>query len=413
MRVALFALGTHGDVRPMAALGMGLLQAGHEVRIAAQPRFAPMLAALGLDTVALAGNMQDVTDLSAVPVVQGKVKIPFGASALIERMARTWAEEGMATADGADLIVSIAGATPLSAAVAEAAGLPMAVAHPHPGGLVRQVPMSTIPGWNAFLMATHPFSWWHSFAKGVNTHVRPRLGLRKSPWYGPDYGLRVRRTPKLFAFSPALVPPRPNVPDFARVTGFWTLDTRRSWQPPPALVDFLEAGPPPVYLGFGSMPDPRPDLTAQLIVDAVRPTKHRAIVAAGWSGTTDIGGELGGDRVLALDEAPHDWLFPRVHAAVHHCGAGTVAAALRAGIPSVPVPFWADQFLWSWALHRAGAASRPVRRPTLTPARLTAALARADDPVVRDSAAALGERVRAEDGVAAALDALRGWGLLA
>ena len=413
MRVALFALGTHGDVRPMAALATALRRDGHEVRIAAQPRFTAMLAALGLDTVEIAGNMQDVTDLSAVPVVQGKFVIPFGAPDLIEQMARTWAEEGMATVEGADLIVSIAAATPLSAAIAEATGLPMAVAHPHPGGLVRQIPMSTIPGWNAFLMATHPFSWWHSFDKGVNTHVRPRLGLRKSPWYGPDYALRRRRVPKLFAFSPALVPPRPNVPDFARLTGFWTLDTRQGWEPPAALVDFLEAGPPPVYVGFGSMPDPRPDLTAELIVEAIRPTKHRAIVAAGWSGTTDIGGELGGDRLLALDEAPHDWLFPRMHTAVHHCGAGTVAAAVRAGIPSVPVPFWADQFLWSWALYRAGAASRPTRRPTLTADRLTAAITRADESGTRDAAAALGERVRTEDGTAAAVEALRDWDLLA
>ena len=87
-----------------------------------------------------------------------------------------------------------------------------------------------------------------------------------------------------------------------------------------------------------------------------RKTKHRAIVAAGWSGTNNFDDLLGGDRLMAVREAPHDWLLPRMHAAVHHCGAGTTAAAVRAGIPTVPVPFWADQFLWSRVLYRAGAA---------------------------------------------------------
>jgi UDP:flavonoid glycosyltransferase YjiC (YdhE family) len=413
MRAALFALGTHGDVRPMVALGVALRRAGIDVVLAAEPRFAALVTEAGLEMAVISGDAQAVQALSATALVRARPQFPLnGSSLLLAEMARTWAAEGMAAAERADLIVSVAGATPLAAAIVEATGLPLVVVHPHPGGLIRQVPMSRIPGWNALLMTAHPYSWWQPFARGINRHVRPALGLRKSPWYGPDYGIRRRRVPKLLAFSPTLAPPRGAVPDFARVTGFWILDTGARWRPTSALTDFLAAGPPPVYVGFGSMPDPAPEVTRDLIVAAVRRTKHRAIVAAGWTGTAELGAELGGDRLFGLAEAPHEWLFPRMRAAVHHCGAGTTAAAVRAGIPSVPVPFLADQFLWAAALARAGAAPRMVWRPLLTARRLAGALDQADRPTTRAAAATLGERVRAEDGVAAATAALADWGLL-
>jgi UDP:flavonoid glycosyltransferase YjiC (YdhE family) len=412
MRVALFAAGTHGDVRPMVALGTRLTEAGHDVLVAAEERFTTLVTSAGLRMQVLAGDVQTVTDLSAEQVVLGKLKWPAGAPALLLEMAENWASEGMAAVEGADLLIAVAGATPLAAALVEKTGIPLVVVHPHPGGLVRQIPMVRTPGLNELLMGVHPFSWWWPFAKGINTCVRPELGLPRGPWYGPDYGIRRRRVPKLFAFSPTLVPARGTVPDFAKVTGFWTLDTREIWQPPSELTDFLAAGPAPVYLGFGSMPDPRPDLTAELIVDALRMTKHRAVVATGWSGANDFGDALGGDRLIVVREAPHDWLLPQVHAAVHHCGAGTTAAAVRAGVPTVPVPFWSDQFLWSRVLTRAGAAPKGVRRPRLTAERLAAGIDATDAPQMREAAMLLGERVRAEDGIATAIDALNTWNLL-
>ena len=122
------------------------------------------------------------------------------------------------------------------------------------------------------------------------------------------------------------------------------------------------------------------------------------MVAAGWAGI-DPSAELGGDRLFAIKEAPHDWLFPRMHAAVHHCGAGTTAAAVRAGIPTVPVTFWADQFIWADALHNAGAAPKAVKRRKLTAEWLVKAIESTDSPAMRDAAAALGATVRAETGV--------------
>ena len=189
------------------------------------------------------------------------------------------------------------------------------------------------------------------------------------------------------------------------------MDTKEIWEPPAELVDFLDAGSAPVYVGFGSMPDPRPDLTAELIVDGVRKTKHRAIIAAGWAGLPGLRGELGGDRLMTVDEVPHDWLLPRARAAVHHCGAGTTAAAVRAGIPTVAVPFTPEQAMWGRQLRRAGTSPQLIDRPKLTAAGLAQAINQTDGPDIRRNAAVLGELIRAENGPAAAIDALRIMGL--
>jgi UDP:flavonoid glycosyltransferase YjiC (YdhE family) len=326
-------------------------------------------------------------------------------------MADNWGAVGVEAARGAELLISGGDAAVFTPSLAEVTGAPLAIVHLHPAGTIKHVPALSNRTMNTIVSAAGPVIWWWTFAGLVNGKLRPRLGLPKHPWYGPEHLSRRNRVPTLFAVSPTLLPPLPGLPDFVRLTGFWTLDTSGTWQPPGDLVDFLDAGPPPVYLGFGSMPDPHPEATAELIVRAIGKTKHRAIVAAGWAGI-DLRSELGGDRLFGIAEAPHDWLFPRMHAAVHHCGAGTTAAAVRAGIPTVPVTFWADQFIWANALHRAGAAPAAVKRRKFTAEWLTAAINSTDNPAMRDAAAELGARVRAEAGIPAAIDALTEWGLL-
>ena len=185
-------------------------------------------------------------------------------------------------------------------------------------------------------------------------------------------------------------------------TGYWFLD-RPDWRPPDELVDFLEAGPPPVSIGFGSMNNVGPEEITTRVLEALRRSGQRGILLTGWGG---IGSADLPDEVFKADDVPHDWLFDRVRAAVHHGGAGTTAASLRAGLPTVVVPFFPDQVFWGWRVAKLGAGPEPVPRKTLTSDRLAAAILRATtDAAMEKRAWLLGEKIRAEDGVARAVEA--------
>jgi sterol 3beta-glucosyltransferase len=148
------------------------------------------------------------------------------------------------------------------------------------------------------------------------------------------------------------------------------------------------------------MADPEPERLADVVTEALRRTRQRAVVATGWA---KLPLETSG-QMLVVDSVPHDWLFPRVAAAVHHGGSGTIGAALRAGVPSVVVPYFFDQPLWAQRLTRLGVAARPLPRSKLTADRLAAALSDVlNDPATLDRARAVSQRVRSEDGVGSAI----------
>ena len=149
------------------------------------------------------------------------------------------------------------------------------------------------------------------------------------------------------------------------------------------------------------MTNREPAELAQEVVRALAMTRQRAIVLTGWGGLSPQ--ELPKD-IFAIDWVPFDWLLPRVSAAVHHGGAGTTAASLRAGVPTIIVPFFLDQFYWGKRVFELGAGPRPILRKSLKADALAAALRVAtSDPGMRDRAAKLGQRIRAEDGVARAV----------
>lgn len=173
------------------------------------------------------------------------------------------------------------------------------------------------------------------------------------------------------------------------------------WTPPDPLVAFLEAGPPPVYVGFGSMGSRRPEETTDLILRALARAKQRAVMLSGWSGLRKA--DLP-DTVFMLDSIPFSWLFPRAAAVIHHGGAGTTAAGLRAGVPSLVVPFFGDQFFWGRRVAALGVGPEPIPRKELTAERLAQAIERAlTDQTMRRRSADLGASIEAEDGVARAV----------
>jgi sterol 3beta-glucosyltransferase len=225
--------------------------------------------------------------------------------------------------------------------------------------------------------------------------------LRYSDVFGD---LIAQQTPVIYGFSEHLLPRPADYAPSIEITGFWFLDREEGWQPSPDLEAFLADGAPPVYIGFGSMADREPEQAARIVIEALQRSGQRGILASGWAG---LKAENLPASVLRIDETPHDWLFPHVAAVVHHGGVGTVAAALRAGVPQIVVPFSADQPLWAELVYRRGVGPQPIARRRLTAARLADAIGAVHaDTQIHASTARLASALRAEDGVGRAINAV-------
>ena len=188
------------------------------------------------------------------------------------------------------------------------------------------------------------------------------------------------------------------------ICGYWFTAPETAWSPPAALVDFLSSGPAPIYVGFGSMVGSNPEQTQKTVLGAIRRAGVRAIVASGWGGIQHTALP---DNVFPIESIPHEWLFPRVAAAVHHGGAGTTAAALRAGIPSIVVPYFYDQRFWGERLHGLGVAPRPIPQSSLTSDDLAAAVRFVlDSPDMAVRSQDIAARIAREKGVDVAVEAV-------
>jgi sterol 3beta-glucosyltransferase len=266
-----------------------------------------------------------------------------------------------------------------------------------------------VPGWLA-----KPGNWLthqvalHAISLGTWRQLnRWRLSQGLRPAWGGALGLtRQHRLRVVYGISPRVLPrPLDWGPNVA-LTGAWTLGPPAGWAPSAALEAFM-AGEPPVYVGFGSMIGADPDRLTREVVEALRLAGRRGVLLGGWQ---DLGRGALPDHVLRVDDVPHEWLFPRCVAVVHHGGAGTTAAALRAGVPQVVCPYFADQPFWAARVAALGVGPRAVPQGELTAARLAGGITAAlGDQVVRDRAAALGAQLRAEDGVALACEQLERW----
>jgi UDP:flavonoid glycosyltransferase YjiC (YdhE family) len=209
----------------------------------------------------------------------------------------------------------------------------------------------------------------------------------------------------LYGYSRHVWPPPGGWDATNHVTGYWFLDAHADWLPPQDLLEFLDAGDPPVYVGFGSMGNRNPAEAAEITLQALQRAGQRGVLAAGWGGLSPA--ELP-ESVYMTSSIPHNWLFPRMAAVVHHGGAGTTAAGLRAGIPSIVVPFMGDQPCWGQRVAALGVGPRPIPRRKLTVEALAAAIGQAiHDSQMRQRARQLGENIRDEHGVANAVAIVR------
>ncbi|MBL8131750.1 MAG: glycosyltransferase family 1 protein [Anaerolineae bacterium] len=412
MRILLFGFGSRGDVQPFVALGKGLQRAGHAVSVAAGVNFADWVKGEGLDFAPVRVDVEAMmqTDMGK-EWLDGSSHNPRAELRNMTRMAER-AAPGVAE-DIADMIerydAFISGVLTVEALAAAAT----ARAKHHILGLMSpwSPTRSGTAGMNALLPRQNsPINWvWGYVIEMMMSGVlrapslasRARLDL--PPPRRADFLRAWNQTPALIGVSPLVVPPPPDWGDHIQVTGYWFLDAAEGWNPPPDLTAFLQAGEPPVYIGFGSMSSRDPEATLRLMLDALAKTGRRAVIHSGWAG---LKGENLPPNVHLLHGAPHDWLFPRMAAVIHHGGAGTTAAGLRAGIPSGVVAHIGDQPYWGRRLHELGVGAPFVRRHHLTADSLGDLIVRlTTDREMRARAADLGARIRAEDGVGSAVRA--------
>lgn len=432
MKVLILTLGTRGDVQPFVALASGLGAAGHEAVLAAPHRFEAFVREHGVTFAGIDDGPMRLLDGhdGASPAV-GDVATGgvLAKAALLRRMPAmfiavlqdSWSVASDGPGAGADVVVHN-GQVIAGQHIAERLRILAVLAWPLPMYLPTRAfpwPGMTAPGWLPHQLNRATYAGMKApatmFGRTVDrwrdTTLRlPQRRGRHDPTRRPDG----TSAPMLHAISAHVLPPPVDWPDTAAVTGYWSLTNPAPGGSPgpdavsgranltPALAEFLAAGEPPVFVGFG-MCGPDPAATTDTVLTAVRRAWTRAILATGWGGLLRVAAEAArraGENIYVVNEIPHELLFPRVAAVVHHGGAGTIAAAAAAGRPQVVCPFVADQPFWGRRMHTLGVATPPLDQRHLNADDLATAITRAaTDTRLADRAADLGERIRAERGV--------------
>lgn len=416
MRITFLALGSRGDVQPLLALAVGLQRTGrHRICFAAPDNFEPLVREYQLDFFPLGINAEHLigTRNLATGIESGRNFLLWFMQILraikpmlASLMERTW----LSCKDAETIVFSTIGIGAYH--VAEKVSVPcfMATTVPglaptraylNPAGVFPLLPLGG--GYNLLTYSLSKQILQGLTGSFTNRWRREKLHLPPIPFGQFPYSqLHGRPVPALGGYSSLVVPRPSDWGEHIHVTGYWFLDPKSDWQPPVPLVKFLESGSPPVYVGFGSMANHSPRQTTQLVSDALERSGQRGVLATGWGGLerTDISANL-----FALDAVHHAWLFPKLSAVVHHGGSGTTGAGLRAGVPSVLVPHIGDQPFWAQRVTELGVGPQPIPRRQLTARRLAEAITNAvTDTGMQARALALGERIRAEDGIGKAVE---------
>ncbi len=409
MRILIATAGSHGDVAPYTGLGVRLRSAGHDVVIATHQRSAELVRRCGLGFHPLPidahGTFGTGHTTGSRPGEGGsgkrlsKVEQVRLVRELAPRMADAVVE---ACAAGPHLLLFSSSLAPLGLVAAEGLRLPSAGVFLQPLAPTREFPPVVVGmpslGPLGNLAAGHCAQALlaRSFATGVR-HLRRRLGVQR-------YAVERRRAtwPVLHGFSPTVVPRPADWRPGMEVAGYWWPSQTPDWTPEPRLAEFLRSGPPPVYVGFGSMAPGDPETLGHLVARALRLAGVRGVVQTGWAGLS-----VEGDDVMTVGEIPHALLFPHMSAVIHHAGAGTTAAGLRAGVPAVPVPVMLDQSFWASRLTALGVSPGRVPFRRLSAQRLASAIRKAvSDRRFRDRARQLSAVIQAEDGAGRVLSAV-------
>lgn len=402
MNILILSIGSRGDVHPYTALGVGLRGAGHHVTLATHEPFRSFVTGHGLGFAPLPGDPREVlhTEAAQELFTIGRSTVRFASRFL--GVLRPWfdslIDSTRGLVNGRDLVLY----SPLAFTAwhqAQAEHVPALLAALQP--FTRTRAFSSVPNGGADLgaplnllshMATEQL-FWQPLRQQIDHWRSQELGLEPLGLRGPFPELRRQGEIQLCGFSAALVPRPRDWPCTVRVTGPWILE--QDSRPDVALDLFVDAGDPPVYVGFGSIVEGDARPLSEIAVEAARRAGRRLVLGAGWAG---LSADLG-DDVFVVGDTPHQHLFPRMAAIAHHGGAGTTHTAARAGVPQIVVPFWADQPFWGRRVHETGAGPEPIPRKRLDSTRLAVGIEQAVGDEHTHAAEALAIRIRRETGV--------------
>ncbi len=410
MRVTILAVGSQGDVQPYAALARGLAQAGHSVTLASHETFRDLAKRCRVGFSLVAGNPMDIvqgTDgQSWLSSSDSYVRFLTRARKMAKGLYPQIARDALAACSGSEAMIFSLPLTICGYSVAAALRIPAIPAALYPLHPTREFPSIMTPGlslgpgvnWLSAAAVMHLF--WQ-LGRSLLGDFHKAHGLGGMPILPPLAKLEKGGMPFLYGYSPSVVPRPPGWPASRAVCGYWFLESDTSWQPDQDLADFLEAGSPPVYVGFGSMTSGDSSAMTRVLLEALQRTGRRAVLSTGWGSfhVQDLP-----KTVRPIGFVPHDWLFHRVSMAIHHGGAGTTAAVLKAGAPSVVIPFFADQFFWGRRLCSLGIGAAPIPRKELTVESLEKAIRSVlDSRTMTTRARSMAGAINAENGVTAAV----------
>ncbi|KAJ7794128.1 glycosyltransferase family 1 protein [Mycena olivaceomarginata] len=405
-------IGSRGDVQPYIALGLGLMKEGHTVTIVTHEEYKPWVESFGIKHKQAGGDPGALMKLS----VENKMFSPEFFKESIQNF-RPWLDQllldSWESCQGADILLESPSAMS-GVHIAEALNIPYFRTFTMPWTKTAEFPHAFLSPpvesatFNAASYVLFSNVMWTATSGQINRWRRNTLKIGNT-----DMGhLAQSKIPFIYNFSQAVVPKPLDWGDATTVSGYWFLDNPEgvNWTPPADLVKWMAKArndrKPIVYIGFGSITVPHPNRVTARIVKAVLRADVRAIISKGWSARMSSGQDKDPEveippECYQLDKVPHDWLFPQMDAVVHHGGAGTTGASLRAGIPTLIKPWFGDQFFWASRVQKLGAG---LRVPSLHANDFSKALVEATtNRVMKEKAAAVGEKIRAEDGVHTAI----------
>jgi sterol 3beta-glucosyltransferase len=398
MHITILALGSRGDIQPYATLGNGLKSARHQVRFITFENFAPLVAENKLDFHPIQGNAQAL-------VASGGTNM-LGLMRSFGSLAEGYARDLSAPRLGdTDLIINQLPAGLFGFDLAEKYCVPMVLASVIPLARTRMFPLVgfphlPLPGYNKATYCLGEQLAWQMFRAIINRWRENTLNLPRLPLKGYFGQLGTLQIPIMNGFSQHVVPRPKDWNEHIHITGYWFPEDKH-WQPPSDLLAFIDAGSPPVFIGFGSMPIKDPQRTTSIILEALTQTGQRGVLHMGWGG---LGNQALPENVFKIDYVPYDWLFPRMAMGIHHGGSGTTAFGLRSGIPSCVVSFVFDQQYWGKRISELGVGPKPIPFKDLTVNRLVEVIhVGISDSQVRQKAAELGEKIQTENGIQNAL----------
>ncbi len=414
----MLTIGSRGDVQPYIALALRLMEDGHKCVIVTHDEFKKWIESYGIEHRQAGGDPTALMKLSTDHAMfsPGFFKEALGGFRrwLDELLVDSWEAchdadvliESPSAMAGVHIAEGLAKKTGKPVPYFRAFTMPWTRTSAYPQAfMVPQIEMG--PSFNYSTYVLFDNIMWRASSGQINRWRKKHLGLKSTD----QESLSINKVPFLYNFSPAVVPKPLDWDDAITITGYWNLENSdMDWSPPPSLDAFMaeakEDGKPLVSIGFGSIIVPDPAAVTKSIVKGVEKAGVRAIIAKGWSArdAKTVDDEPLPASCYSVDKVPHGWLFPKIDAAMHHGGAGTTGASLRAGIPTLIKPWFGDQHFWALRVAKLGVGQKvsSLRRADIADALTKATSSR----VMIEKAARIGERIRAESGVDAAIPAI-------